>query len=106
MAKEYIERDALKPLEEMEYIYFTSPATVPYYEADKVWEVLDNIHTADVVEVKHGRWKEVDYWSSKNGSSIHYIANQCSACHCNSPRKAQYNYCPNCGAKMDISRKI
>lgn len=52
MAKEYIERDALKPLEEMEYTYFMSPAAVPYYEADKVWEILDNIPAADVVEVK------------------------------------------------------
>lgn len=46
--------------------------------------------TADVVEVKHGRW--VRYKEN-------CLYNRCSRClyeHCCEP-----NYCPNCGARMD-----
>ena len=71
MAKEYIEREALKPLEEMEYIYFMSPAAVPYYEADKVWEVLDNLPAADVVEVVRCR----DCWKSADGLCGYHLKN-------------------------------
>ena len=97
MAKEYIERDvAIEKTETFCDVFVTN------WTDEKVLAWIKNLPTADVVGVKHGRWKEVDYWSSnKDGNSIRYIANQCSACHCNSPRKAQYNYCPNCGAKMN-----
>lgn len=42
-----IDADALKDLEEMEYTYFMSPAAVPFYEADKVWEVIDYAPTIE-----------------------------------------------------------
>ena len=46
-----IDADALKDLEELEYTYFKSPAAVPFYEAHKVWEILDNAPTIDAVPV-------------------------------------------------------
>ena len=45
--------------------------------------------TADVVEVRHGRWID---------DETAYI---CSVCFHGSPSGAKWNYCPNCGAKMD-----
>lgn len=52
---------------------------------------------ADVVEVRHGRWVSVQ----------HKLARVCSVCNRDEPYKFAdvdadvYNYCPNCGAKMD-----
>lgn len=56
---------------------------------------------AELAPVKHGRWEEQDYnWSE---------AWKCSACgeewcfeHDPTEPTARVNYCPNCGAKMDL----
>ena len=52
--------------------------------------------TADVVEVRHGEWLEVD-------SDIGYVEAGCSLCKCRVlfHSDPSYHYCPNCGAKMD-----
>ena len=69
----------------------------------KMWsgsEIMDVIHeaeTVDAVEVVHGRWEK----PSKYGLSDKFdgMGAVCSACadYCDN----LYNYCPNCGAKMD-----
>jgi rubrerythrin len=48
--------------------------------------------TADVVEVRHGKWYK--------GDMPTYGGYKCSVCELNT---VEYNkpYCPNCGAKMD-----
>ena len=52
---------------------------------------LDEIEAADVVPVKHGRWEKHgkhDWW--------------CTACKIGVPYSfTGFNYCHNCGAKMD-----
>lgn len=53
---------------------------------------------ADVVPVVHGRW--VNY------SEKHALSEECSVCGGGvmwdmDGSKHHYNYCPNCGAKMD-----
>lgn len=62
--------------------------------------VTEQIDSADVVEVRHGRWKVVNDGYGDNA----YIC-ECSKCkdtvwvYRNTDRK--WNYCPNCGARMD-----
>jgi len=60
----------------------------------RVWEAVP---AADVVEVKHGRW-------IRSGQSFlypHKFRNySCSVCGYDI-EKTKYNYCPNCGARMD-----
>ena len=53
-------------------------------------ELLEDTPTADVVEVKHGHWEKLKdgYWCS-------------NCCILEKDLKQEYNYCPNCGAKMD-----
>ena len=58
---------------------------------------IDKCPTVDAVEVVHGRWEQVDH----DGS---WRVDRCSICH----RRMHYvdydqpyQYCPNCGAKMD-----
>lgn len=58
---------------------------------------LLSIPAADVAPVVHGRWVSVPY----------KLARVCSACNRDEPYKFAdidayvYDYCPNCGAKMD-----
>ena len=64
-------------------------------EAGIVSWVLSHTPTVDAEPVKHGRWKECGYkW-------------RCSSCGVlmdidGTPKENLLNYCPNCGAKMDL----
>ena len=50
---------------------------------------------ADVAPVVHGRWLQKKH--KIFGNAYDYV---CSECGCDYAL-AEYNYCPNCGAKMD-----
>lgn len=93
-----IDADKLKDLEELEYKYFMSPAAVPFYEADKVWEILEAAPTITYADlVPHGRWEP-------RTDVVGFV--RCSVCHdCNIyddwPDGKKWHYCPSCGARMD-----
>lgn len=54
-----------------------------------VWQMLSNFPSADVAPVVHGKWKV-------SGLGDYY----CTICQrSTNPRT---NYCPHCGAKMDL----
>ena len=59
--------------------------------------ILREAPTIDVALVRHGRWISVP----------HKLARICSVCNRDEPYKFAdidadvYDYCPNCGAKMD-----
>ena len=66
-------------------------------EQAAVRSFLAKLPRVDAVEVVHGRWEPVDH----DGS---WRVDMCSICH----RRMHYvdydqpyQYCPNCGAKMD-----
>ena len=94
MPKEYIEREAA-----IEAIMSEPPdAHYPQWYVDKI----KFIPAADVVKVRHGRWEK----SEDNYYSLNLV--KCSVCHeewCfeidDDVKDLNYNYCPNCGAKMD-----
>lgn len=54
-------------------------------------EVLEDTPTADVVEVKRGKWK-VD--------ETHDYEPYCSLCGHEPIAGEKYNYCPDCGSDM------
>lgn len=70
---------------------------------DKLADLEDKIEngtliekTADLQEVKHGKWGK-EKWHKTN-------QHICSLCHKTSrvhPESVEYKYCPYCGAKMD-----
>lgn len=66
---------------------------------------LADMFPADVASVVHGRWDDIPntYMSvaSKDGT-YHGNATSCSVCHEVNPNAYKTNYCPNCGAKMDL----
>lgn len=60
--------------------------------------VIDAQPTAEVQEVKHGRWEYVKKRLARGG----YVdASECSVCHKIIMPHLKPNYCPNCGAKME-----
>ena len=59
---------------------------------------LEEMPTADVAEVKRGRWVETRIWGGRNY--------KCSVCDFDFTvdlcmGRPMWHYCPNCGAKMD-----
>ena len=62
-----------------------------------VWQMIRDFQSADVAPVVHGRWISIG----------HKLSRICSVCNCDEPYKFAdddanvYDYCPNCGAKMD-----
>ena len=84
--KEYIERAAVIDL-----------ITRRYELLELCAHEINSIPAADVVEVRHGRWMDAE-------SDDECIVWHCS--ECSYPVKTIggypiYQYCPNCGARMD-----
>ena len=60
-------------------------------------EMIDDAHTIDAVEVVHGRWdKPVEHGLPYAANHLGVVCSYCCKWSDN-----DYNYCPNCGAKMD-----
>ena len=68
-----------------------------YHLTNYAMLILREAPTIDVTPVRHGRWVSVP----------HKLARVCSVCNRDEPYKFAdidadvYDYCPNCGAKMD-----
>ena len=87
---EYIEREALL---KTDFMYeFVDPIDV-----DIVKDIIENEPSADVVEVRHGRWEVVI--GTRN--SPKWGNNRVACSECRRSGYTRYSYCPNCGAKMD-----
>ena len=67
---------------------------IPVLAIDKKW--VDKAPTVDAVEVVHGRWEKAEYHGFLR-------CDQCKDVYINEEWLAdgKWNYCPNCGAKMD-----
>ena len=61
-----------------------------------VLDYIEDAPTIDAVPVVHGKWKYIYYRSD-------VIGRKCSICSgiCGK----DWNFCPNCGAKMDLEDK-
>lgn len=63
---------------------------------ETVFEYIDYMLTADVEEVRHGKWERCGRLEGKT-------VLKCSVCGqgITSMFAPEYHFCPNCGAKMD-----
>lgn len=103
MADEYIRReDMLNAVEKLDIIPSVDGMGIPTGAEDFRVQFLGTVlkvEPADVVQVRHGRWKYRGVCGIKNNITIRRY--KCSECRedivCNCP----YNFCPYCGAKMD-----
>lgn len=95
---EYVDKEKLQK----DFIeHFCNGTNYVFIFIDDILKFIDDEPTADVAEVKHGKW--IKY------PRPHYF--KCSVCKYTVPyRKAylhddgkrEYNFCPNCGAKMNL----
>lgn len=70
--------------------------------ANYVLELISKAPTADVAEVKHGKW----IYSIKPLAGGRYVSGRiCSVCKKRIMRHRKSNFCPNCGATMDGERR-
>ena len=86
-----IDADGLKEL-------FNSRSSHPIYDEWStlgILGVIDEMPTIDVVVVKHGEWVPSEY-------QPHHT---CSVCGHWFSLYDKVNYCPNCGAKMDLEEE-
>ena len=81
--KEYIAREAAIK----ELCQVSAPTPSESYIVEKCIDKLDNMSAADVVELKHGYWKD-----NHNGTFT------CSECN---GKSSKMDWCGRCGAKMD-----
>lgn len=75
---------------------------------DASYSIVHGVPTADVVEVKHGEWKpktplskSYRFVCSVCGGTAYYCSGSCASVRNNVKNVCRYNYCPNCGARMD-----
>lgn len=93
---EYIDREALY---EKAYWHGEHPDVGnPFPDGVDAIDIkdVDAIPAADVAPVRHGRWLEV---REKRLFGEHYFL--CSNCKSRNGLMIPFNYCPNCGSKMD-----
>lgn len=88
-------------------LYIAAMDTEFYDAADEdvVLELINQQPTAEVQEVKHGRWEVKRCEGGIFDGSYH---NECSVCgykrfldNDEIKYKTKYKFCPKCGAKMD-----
>ena len=85
----YIEREsAIKSL------LNDSPEQVGYSREDAA-DCIRYMDAADVAPVRHGRWVPTK-------APFMNECEDCSVCGYRTVWGHRYNYCPNCGAKMDL----
>ena len=70
--------------------------------ADCIARDISELPAADVAPVVHGRWNDSGRYTFPNGAT----AVRCTICGC-ALNESEYHlydwdYCPNCGAKMDL----
>lgn len=106
---EYIEREALiASIESIDwYSVHRGELTAgakssenPLYKASEIYSAIDNAPSANVATVRHGRWIEYTKVIIPEPYNKWEQAWKCSECGFDDGFVA-YNYCPNCGAKMD-----
>ncbi len=86
---EYIEREAAKKLAE-------TLDNGLFWSMRSVLLLLKSAPVADVAPVRHGRWVWTkDY--QEDGYEQYWACSECGE-----HNYYQANYCPNCGAKMDL----
>ena len=80
-------------LDVYEYEYPTASGAFDHFVTHMIPNILNNLPSVDAEPVRNGRWIKRDIVPD------YMWKYHCSCCHSDGERR--YNYCPNCGAKMD-----
>ena len=100
MAKEYIEREeAIEAIRAYKGYFQDQISTENMMLKLEAENVINDLETADVAPVRHGKWKvpvftEMDEWFDSRV--------KCSVCGGIEAAFARWKFCPNCGCRMDL----
>lgn len=92
---EYFERKAL--IERFKELGLGENSFMERIFADGVYSVLESFPSADVAPIVHGKLTDNKYYVFCSVCGYHWY-------HCDGGIQ-EFNYCPNCGAKMDLEKK-
>ena len=90
---EYIEREAL--------LATLAMADNPFTTLDNAWDMVEQAPAADVAPVVHGKWVKAHWRNSVSCANCSICGFEAYHCDFRGAQKT-YNFCPNCGAKMDL----
>lgn len=79
-------------------VFSESPQEIPYLQAAKVLREVSDAPAADVAPVVHARW---EYIPQTLNTLSQFRCPFCRWWSLDPSIDGAYNYCPNCGAKMD-----
>lgn len=84
-------------------VFSDNPKEIPYLKASEILYAASDQKSADVAPVRHGRWDSSGKYRFQKDNSV---AVRCTECGCSLTeleyRGYTWNYCPVCGAKMDL----
>jgi len=66
---------------------------------------LLNLPAVDAVDVRHGHWVTEEEAIEKDDYSLRDTCSVCGHCDWDCTESESFNFCPNCGAKMDGKEK-
>ena len=73
------------------------------------WSEIVKAPTIEAEPVRHGRWEECDWVEyDGHGECVHHPNEGCVCTNCRNAFKKEFvlnprvNFCPHCGAKMDL----
>ena len=95
---EYIKRDGVLSKFNIDDMMNVNGTLISLHDAR---ETISNFPASDVAPVRHGRWEPTE-------APFMNECEDCSVCGYRTVWGHGYNYCPNCGAKMDggeVTRK-
>lgn len=65
-------------------------------------DTIADIELADVQDVKHGRWIDIYEWAKMHDSTPSGMCTYFWCSECQKEQEKKSNFCPNCGARMDL----
>ena len=96
-----IEADKVIPLVRLLLLFHPNAERI----VEDMQAVVDS-HTIEAEPVRHGRWIKTENGMRENLNTrtvIPVCFHDCSICGWHTGNQGQhFNYCPNCGAKMDL----
>ena len=101
MTGRLIDADAFKAQLQREIDIYFDENGGGIHTAMEARDEVDNAPTVDAVPVRHGKYIGTEFDGYADGCPVYYEW-KCSECGCVfEEEEPTYNYCPNCGAKMD-----
>ena len=92
-------RAAIKAIDDLPNCYNGYSDT---YDKAYIIGVLEEVPT---IEPKRGKWivQDTSYWRATHAEDVQVnrLNLKCSLCGWRNHERKDYNYCPNCGAKME-----